>query len=225
MLIEFSNLDILNYLSLASHLSTAIKSINLITKLELEIELKEQNEMRLFQLAQFDPLTNLYNRTSFQGILNQLASEKKPFILINMDIDGFKSVNDEYGHGVGDILLIEIANRIRLLLEGIAILPLNFSDVMTARQAIFRLGGDEFTAIIDNLCRESLADLADKVNLSFREPFSIQEYEISIGISIGISQFPKDTDELKTLIKYADNSMYQAKKRRNSYTIFGAGGE
>lgn len=221
MLIEFSNLDILNYLSLASHLSTAIKSINLITKLELEIENKKQNEIRLYQLAQFDQLTDLYNRTSFHEILTQLAAEGQSFILMYMDIDGFKAVNDEYGHGVGDLLLIEIANRIRLLLDGTAFIPLNFSNVTTARQAIFRLGGDEFTAIIEIFCKEFLAELSNRINLSFRDPFWIQKHEIRVGISLGISQFPEDTDELETLIKYGDNSMYQAKKRGNSYTIFG----
>lgn len=220
MLMESSNLDIRNYLSLTSHLSMAIKSINLIAKLELEIEIKKENEIRLFQLAQFDQLTNLYNRASFQEILTQLAHERKSFTLMYMDIDGFKSVNDEYGHDVGDMLLIEIADRFRLLLDDNALIPMNFSNVTEIHHAIFRLGGDEFTAILNSPSKISLAKLAHKVNQSFGEPFMIQGYKIFIGVSIGISQFPEDTQELQTLIKYADNSMYKSKKMKNTYTIF-----
>ncbi|WP_162162955.1 GGDEF domain-containing protein [Gorillibacterium massiliense] len=212
MLMESSNLDVLNYLSLASHLSTAIKSINLIAKLESEIEIKKQNEIRLFQLAQFDQLTDLYNRTSFHEILARLSREHKRFTLLYMDIDGFKAVNDEFGHSVGDILLTEIAGRIRFLLDDIAFIPEGFSNVVSARQAIFRLGGDEFTAIINIIDKDVLGELTDQVIRALREPFLIQEYEIRIGASLGMSQFPDDTDDLQTLIKYADRSMYESKR-------------
>lgn len=219
MLIEASSLDIRNYLSLASHMGTAMNSIDLIARLEAEIELKNRNEIRLSQLAQFDPLTNLYNRSSFQEILALEAGKGSPFSLLYIDLDGFKPVNDRYGHEAGDLLLVAIADRISGVLEGRAIVPDGLNSAIPPRSAVFRLGGDEFTAILSIVGEDELKRLSETIIGALREPFDIQGRPVVIGASIGISRYPADSADPRTLVQYADSAMYRSKASRQRFSL------
>jgi diguanylate cyclase (GGDEF)-like protein len=215
ILVETAGLDVRNYLSLAVNLSIALKSINLINKLEEEIHLRKSNEIRFMQLAHYDQLTGLYNRSSFHEQLMVLCMEKRPFSLMFMDIDGFKPVNDTFGHDVGDLLLDEIAKRLRLMLRSCVLQHEGYGGDEISRGAIFRLGGDEFTAIVAATNNRKLHEIAAAVVAAFAQPFHIHHYDIRIGISIGYSKFPEDTDDYNKLIKYADRAMYAAKGTGN----------
>jgi diguanylate cyclase (GGDEF)-like protein len=125
-------------------------------------------------------------------------------------LDGFKQVNDEFGHHAGDRLLGMVAER----LTGSA------RDMDT----VARVGGDEFVFILNNVDHPDNAILvADKILESLSHPFTVNENACLIGCSIGISIFPDDTDEAETLVKMADDAMYVAKKNgKNSYQFFNA---
>jgi diguanylate cyclase (GGDEF)-like protein len=221
ILLETDQLDIRIYLSLTSNLSATLKGINLIDNMENEIRLRRENQINLIHVAHFDQLTNLYNRRSFHHQLITICNDMRSFTLMFVDIDGFKSVNDTYGHDIGDLVLIEIASRLRHILQHNVITLLDLEESIVSREAIFRLGGDEFTAIIDSTDNIVLNSIAlDMINC-LQQPIRINEHTIHIGASIGFSKFPEHTNDSQTLIKCADLAMYQAKEIKNMFTIFG----
>ncbi len=221
IMLEADQLDIRVYLSLTSSLSATLKGIYLIDNMEKEIRLRRENQMHLTYVAHFDQLTNLYNRRSFHDQLISTCHEMKSFTLMFVDIDGFKLVNDTYGHDIGDLVLIEIANRLRQILKNIVITLTDLEESIVSREAIFRLGGDEFTAIIDSTDNDALKRIAlDTIEL-LQQPFVINGISIRVGSSIGYSKFPEHTDDYQMLIKYADYAMYCSKELKNMYTIYG----
>jgi diguanylate cyclase (GGDEF)-like protein/PAS domain S-box-containing protein len=171
-------------------------------------------EQRIAQLAHFDAITNLPNRTLFYDRLDQAVARakryKQKFAILFLDLDGFKRVNDEFGHHVGDGLLKSVAER---LLQ-------NARDIDT----VARVGGDEFVFILNNIDHAAnVALVASKVSESLLQPFNVNGNTCSIGCSIGISIFPDDTDNTETLIKMADDAMYIAKKNgKSSYHFINA---
>lgn len=171
-------------------------------------------EQRIAQLAHFDMLTKLPNRTLFYDRLDQAVARarryQQKFAVLFMDLDGFKQVNDEFGHHVGDSLLKMVAGR----------LTENARDMDT----VARVGGDEFIFILNNIDHANNAVLvANKILDSFSRLFAINGSTCSIGCSIGISIFPDDTDAAETLVKMADDAMYMAKRGgRNNYQFFNA---
>jgi len=171
-------------------------------------------EQRIAQLAHFDVLTNLPNRTLFYDRLDQAVARARrygqKFGILYLDLDGFKRINDEYGHHAGDCLLKEVAER----------LTENARDMDT----VARVGGDEFVFILNNIDHADNAVLvANKILETLSQPFVVKGNTCSIGCSIGISIFPDDTEDTETLVKMADDAMYLAKKSgRNSYQFFNA---
>lgn len=171
-------------------------------------------EQRIAQLAHFDELTNLPNRTLFYDRLDQAVARSKryeqKFAALFLDLDGFKRINDVFGHHFGDCLLKVVAGRL----------------VESARDmdTVARVGGDEFVFILNNIDHADNAVLvANKILESLSRPFLVQGNTCSIGCSIGISIFPDDTDCSETLVKMADDAMYLAKKSgKNSYQFFNA---
>jgi diguanylate cyclase (GGDEF)-like protein/PAS domain S-box-containing protein len=165
--------------------------------------LKEDSKKKL-HLAFYDPLTKLPNRTLYldriKNIIEESKNNKKNKIAIfYMDLDKFKSVNDTYGHYVGDLLLHNIGKRLMSLVR--------------AGDTIARIGGDEFTAILkieDDTF--SASDLAYRILENIEKPFIIEKHKIGISISIGYCFFPKDAKTIEELIKKADKAMYTAKK-------------
>ncbi len=220
ILLETSKIDIRIYLSLTSSLSANLKGIYLIDSLQQEIRLRKENQEHLVHLAHFDQLTNLYNRRSFHNQLISVCRDKNSFTLMFVDIDGFKLVNDTYGHDIGDLVLIEISSRLHHILEHVMVTFTDTKESAASQEAIFRLGGDEFTAIIDSTDNKVLERVALDMIRSLQQPILINGACIQIGASIGFSKYPADTSDYQTLINYADRAMYKAKGIKNMYALY-----
>ncbi|OUR60645.1 GGDEF domain-containing response regulator [Colwellia sp. 39_35_sub15_T18] len=164
------------------------------------------------QLAEHDSLTGLVNRYYFDEALNKeiLSNqrEKTVFALLLLDLDHFKYVNDNYGHDVGDQLLIEVVNRI--------------SNCLRGHEMFARLGGDEFAITLTHLKSINGASIVtQRIINALNEPFEIDNYSIQSSVSIGISVCPFDSKEAKELFKFADIAMYRAKNMgRNQFSFF-----
>ncbi len=169
----------------------------------------KQAQARIVYMAHHDSLTGLANRVFFRQRLDALlfASGGKDASLLSIDLDGFKPVNDRYGHPVGDALLIAIADRLRALVPG---------EGMVAR-----LGGDEF-AIRSSICDpESMGVFCRRLLEKLQQPYKVAGHEFSIGASIGIALAPADGETAEELIKNADAALYRAKRDgRGTYRFF-----
>ncbi|HOM70908.1 MAG TPA: EAL domain-containing protein [Armatimonadota bacterium] len=178
---------------------------------ELQNELLSIREA-LREQATHDPLTRLPNRLLFGDRLSQgLARARrqgKLLAIMFLDLDRFKIINDTLGHSAGDILLTHVAKRLTTVLR----------DVDT----IARMGGDEFTIIISEIdSPDEVSIIAEKVLKSFPEPFYVNDQEVFVSPSIGISLFPTDGADAETLVKNADTAMYRAKDfGRNTYQFY-----
>ncbi len=168
-------------------------------------------EKKLRQMAEFDPLTKLANRTFFQNRLKQSlenATEGVGIILFFIDLDGFKSVNDSLGHGTGDELLKLAAQRIL--------------DCVRKKDTVARIGGDEFTVILGRGTNLNLASkIASKIVELMRKPFIVNGQEIFISTSLGIATGRKPDTDPETITKQADIALYRAKALgKNKYQFF-----
>ncbi|ANA33953.1 putative signaling protein [Ralstonia mannitolilytica] len=170
-----------------------------------------QANQELAYLALHDNLTKLSNRLLLEDRLNQAIRtadrEKRRFALMFMDLDGFKAVNDVYGHHVGDLLLIDVAQRI----------------VGRVRQqdTVARVGGDEFVVLAHVDDPEDAGTLADALLEAVREPFVAGGHELRVSTSIGIAMYPGDGANQHDLLTNADAAMYHAKGLgRNAYSFF-----
>ena len=158
---------------------------------------------RLAQLAQYDALTGLANRTLFQDRLAQAIARahrsERRIALLFLDLDRFKEINDTLGHETGDRVLQEAGARLRRSLrEG---------------DSVARLGGDEFTVILEDVeSAEQVHEVAKKLLRAFAEPMAFSGRDLFVTLSIGIALYPRDGDDADTLLKHADTAMYQAKK-------------
>ncbi len=170
---------------------------------------EHQAKARLTYLANTDALTDLPNRHFFeQSIGKDIRDEpERPFGLIFLDMDNFKTVNDHYGHLVGDELLRLIAKAVKLALG---------DDMLVARQ-----GGDEFLIKVPGASAETLVDTAIRILDCLRTPFSLPHALIYTSCSMGLSLYPEHGDTLEELIRRADTAMYVAKDEgRHRHKIF-----
>lgn len=170
-------------------------------------------EQEMSGLAFYDTLTRLPNRRLFNDRLRQALDHARcsnqMLAVLFLDLDGFKTVNDTYGHQAGDLLLVAVANRLSVLLRS--------TDTMA------RLGGDEFTMILPDINNDlAIRSIAQKIIAAFATPFDIAGYEaITISTSIGITVFPGDDSGLEAIVEHADTAMYFAKKNgKNNYKIY-----
>jgi diguanylate cyclase (GGDEF)-like protein/PAS domain S-box-containing protein len=177
-----------------------------------DITERKQQEQQLVHAATHDLLTGLPNRMFFNQLLNKglaLAhrSQKKLVVML-FDLDRFKEVNDTLGHSLGDQLLKNVGNRLRVLLRE--------SDIVA------RIGGDEFLLLLQEITMmEDSAKIAQKVLEAVREPIVFDNYELHITTSIGIAVYPDDGGDAETIVKNADIAMYQAKEKgRDNYQYF-----
>jgi len=168
-------------------------------------------EQKLREMAHFDKLTQLPNRAYFYIELAQEIKRakrlKEKLSVMFVDLDGFKTVNDTYGHNVGDELLLRVARRLEDSIRNVDI--------------VGRIGGDEFTILLTGVKKSRDYELiAGKIIDTINEDFVINHNRINIGASIGIANFPEHGEDLETLINNADNAMYEAKKSgRNRFVI------
>ncbi len=171
---------------------------------ELTDEVRERRkaEQLIKHLADHDPLTGLANRRLLEHLydgLEALARRRSwPMAVLFIDLDGFKPINDEFGHNAGDEVLRKVAERM----------------LVTVRESdlVGRFGGDEFVILLTELERhEDAARVADKVLQSIREPLRLKGQFRSLGASIGIASYPRDAGDFATLVRFADQAMYEAK--------------
>lgn len=175
----------------------------------------EEEKGRAFMQAAHDPLTGLPNRRTFHELAtSHLASARRHrshYVLMYLDLDRFKIVNDTLGHHVGDFLLQTVATRLRACLRD--------SDIVA------RLGGDEFAMLLTGLASiDDSALIADKIIREVSQPFRSQDrQEIQISPSIGIAVFPRDGQDFDSLCRNADAAMYESKRMgRGTYTYYDA---
>lgn len=169
---------------------------------------RKKNEAELRKLANSDTLTGLPNRSFFQAKQTQLVKTKSPHALLVFDLDNFKKINDSMGHGVGDALLCKVAQRI-----------------ITAgrkQDTVYRLGGDEFSIIIENTNDiHTITTIAKNILKTIAQPMKLKNQEVVLYSSIGIVLFPEDGISSQELLKNADTAMYHAKNSGgNKYQFF-----
>ena len=180
-------------------------------KKEIEDRLKKQTELLNFQ-AFHDTLTELPNRALFDDRLQQSITNAhrhhEKFGLLFIDLDNFKQINDTLGHHYGDEVLKVVAQRL--------------SACIREEDTLSRLGGDEFTILVQNLqTSESAAKIAQNIIDAMKPKLIIENHELHISASIGISLYPKDSMIKHDLLKYADTAMYKAKEEgRNNYQFY-----
>lgn len=178
----------------------------------LDVTEQKRAQERVEYLAQYDQLTSLPNRSLFmdrlQHSFDRAKRSRNKVGLLFLDLDGFKKVNDTFGHQVGDELLKHVAHRLL--------------KCVRSEDTIARLGGDEFTIILEELNdSDGAVVVANKVLKSIKEVINISGNEIYVGASIGISLYPGNANDIDNLIKFSDTAMYQAKKNgKNQYQIF-----
>jgi len=165
--------------------------------------LLRQREQQLVDLLHHDPLTGAATRTLFEDRLAQAmarsARNQRLVALLLIDLDGFKAVNDTWGHDAGDAVLVEIARR--------------FVANVRAADTVGRLGGDEFIIVLDELkMPEDAGRVAGKILEAVASPIVYKEHQLQVGASIGIALCPLHARDMQALIKAADHAMYAAKK-------------
>ncbi|MCW6508305.1 sensor domain-containing protein [Lichenifustis flavocetrariae] len=174
---------------------------------------RHRAEERLVRMAHYDALTGLPNRVLFRerlrGALAQRSVRQSRVALTFIDLDGFKRVNDQLGHQVGDLLLNAVAVRLQ--------------DISAGKQTVARLGGDEF-AIVQNLSASEDAttcrDLATTIVGALSAPFDIQSHRVLTGASVGITIAQDDEDDIEALLRQADLALYQAKADKSGAVRF-----
>lgn len=183
------------------------KSVYKVVGMSFDITMRRMEEIKLHDLALRDSLTGLLNRVSFSKkvleVINlNLKSDKKAALLF-LDLDDFKSVNDRWGHDVGDAFLIETARRLKKCVRG--------------KDSVVRIGGDEFAILLEDIMQlDEIESILTRIQEAFNEPYSISGCEISATISTGVAILPDDGETLETLMKFADLDMYRLKRERKN---------
>jgi len=180
------------------------------------VDAREEAMNRIKKLALTDPLTQLGNRRYFLDHMEKVISsngryEEQAAILL-IDLDGFKKVNDTYGHEAGDALLVEVASRMQALIR--------YEDVVA------RLGGDEFVILLQRMYGNSLTnrEIVQQIGIELigiiNQPFHFKGQVLRVGASIGVRLLGGDDKDVDGLIRAADVAMYEAKKRKIPKVVF-----
>ena len=178
-----------------------------------DITERRESETKIQRFAHFDTLTGLPNRSllneHFQHALNLVKQGNGKLAVIFLDLDHFKDINDTLGHSVGDVLLKELAVRLKTLLRD--------------EDTLSRLGGDEFILILPGIDAVGAANVSKKLLTLMSESYRIVPYELIVTGSIGVALYPDDGADLEILSQKADTAMYRAKQEgRNDYRFFTA---
>jgi diguanylate cyclase (GGDEF)-like protein len=177
----------------------------------IDITARKEAEISLERFAKYDPLTNLPNRTLLREELNSTLDGRRVFgrrcAVMFLDLDRFKDINDSLGHSVGDLLLKEVAARIRSLLP--------------VGTLVARWGGDEFVAVLDEAQDDAAIErTCRRLVHGLSTPFAVDAYEFAVTASIGVAVFPVHGDDPEVLIRNADTAMYDAKERPGQHYAF-----
>ncbi len=192
----------------------AVWAWRLKLRLDSAIAAKEDAESRLESMAQHDPLTGLPNRPLITDRLSRAiyraGRQGRKVAVCFVDLEGFKKVNDEFGHDTGDALLAALGQRIALRLR--------------ATDSVGRLGGDKFVIVLEELDDADAAQtLALDVQQLVCQPLEVNGHSCSVGAHIGIALYPDHGDSTPALMRKADGAMYQAKHSAGSLVLMYAG--
>lgn len=170
-----------------------------------DITERKAAEEQLFHKATHDDLTGLFNRAMLFTLLGQAVEvarrQDHKLAVLFLDLDGFKAVNDTYGHAQGDLMLKHCADRLRSRLRT--------SDVVA------RVGGDEFAVILTPVADRTFAtQVADSIEQTLSAPFDLDGQRVQIFVSVGVSMFPDEKQDAENLMKLADQNMYAVKQKR-----------
>ena len=181
-----------------------MRVLGLRTKaLQSEVQRATRERDDFHSLAFTDPLTGLANRRSLNASISvalEAAGQTSILAVYMMDLDGFKQVNDQFGHDVGDELLVAVAHRLKSILRS--------SDVVA------RLGGDEFLVMSNGLSNDQQAhEISEKLLAAFAEPFALSTKSCQVGVTIGYALAPQDGQSGTQLLKRADAAMYAGKAK------------
>jgi diguanylate cyclase (GGDEF)-like protein/PAS domain S-box-containing protein len=176
---------------------------------------RKQTDTWLQHIARHDPLTDLPNRTlihdRLQTALGRARRERQRLALLYIDLDGFKRINDSFGHTLGDQLLQEVAQRI--------------TRCVRASDTVGRIGGDEFVVLLHDIAQPADATaIADQIRAALDRPFDLTGECLRISSSIGVATYPEHGDDGKQLIRHADEAMYAAKKNGGNRLLMAAVG-
>jgi diguanylate cyclase (GGDEF)-like protein/PAS domain S-box-containing protein len=172
----------------------------------------KQSQQQLELLANYDGLTGLGNRNLFlthlKAGIERAARHNRKLALIFIDLDNFKVINDTLGHDVGDVLLAEVARRLK--------------QAVRQEDVVCRLGGDEFTVYVEDFVDpQALSSTAQRLVDAASEPYQISGHDIFVTASVGISIYPTDGTTISELVKNADTAMYKVKEQgRNGFQFF-----
>lgn len=190
------------------------RTLNL--RMASEMTRLRQHDAEMSHLATHDPLTGLPNRLlvddRLERALAKARRERGAGALLFIDLDGFKPINDQYGHDTGDAILCQIAERL--------------SKIIREADTFARLGGDEFVFILTGFASQSITrfgaeTLASKLLKALEIPFIVKDHSFLVGASIGIATYPFDSDNPNELINKADQAMYQVKETgRSNYHFY-----
>ncbi|RXT06292.1 diguanylate cyclase [Ammoniphilus sp. CFH 90114] len=172
---------------------------------------QKQNEKQMSYEANFDELTGLPNRRhlqkKFQGLISANLYNNRNIAIMFLDLDRFKSVNDSFGHEMGDSLLKSVAIRLQ--------------NIISKEDFISRLAGDEFVIILHDITKPQAVGVAQRILDTMKEPFSLRGKNLMITPSIGISLYPEHGTQLDELLDRADHAMYIAKRNgKNNYHVY-----
>ncbi|MBU3001999.1 putative bifunctional diguanylate cyclase/phosphodiesterase [Paraglaciecola arctica] len=174
--------------------------------LEQTVSLRTKEVVRI---SNIDPLTNLANRKSFSSILKKLIdvakAEKQKMAVLFIDLDGFKTINDQNGHATGDIVLARVAQRI--------------SEITKDKYQVCRWGGDEFIVAMSNVSVTQASSFASELISEIKRPIDLSINSVGVGATVGISIYPEHANTGDDLILLADTAMYEQKLVKNSNVL------
>ena len=157
-----------------------------------------EQDRQLRRAADHDPLTGLANRARFRRELDHLDAAGRPYAIAYLDLDGFKPINDEHGHDVGDAVLLQVADRLR--------------SVARADDLVVRMGGDEFAVLVPDLDRPASGkELADRIGEALRAPMQLAAVDLEVSSSIGVA-LSCEIGLAHDVVRAADQAMYLAKR-------------
>ncbi|MEO6887576.1 MAG: EAL domain-containing protein [Ktedonobacteraceae bacterium] len=163
--------------------------------------------------ARHDPLTNLPNRAFLQEQIEAAllagASRESGTVLLMLDLDRFKEVNDTFGHQQGDLLLLQVGARLRRTVSALSV-----------PGTVARLGGDEFAVLLPTAGEEEAYVIIQAIRIAFEEPFTIADMPVQIDVSIGVVFSPTHGKDAQTLLRRADIAMYIAKRTHTGYAFY-----
>jgi diguanylate cyclase (GGDEF)-like protein len=163
---------------------------------------------KLYYQATHDPLTRLANRTFLYQVFNMAIEKNKKLMiaLLFFDLDGFKAINDTYGHEIGDELLLHVAKILK--------------EEITIENLAARLGGDEFVVLLINTTLEQVVAISENLTHQLKQNVTIRNHVVQSSASIGISLYPEDATTISELLKQADIALYRVKASGKGHFLF-----